>query len=394
MTGRLHTSESIEVARAELAARLRHRVLEIENAILARIRGLPESVDEEPAYVAGLQRAVAAALTYGLKGIEEGAESVAPIPPEAIGQARRAAREGVGMDTVLRRYAAGNMTLEEFIVAEADGVPRPILCQILSEQGPHIDRLMKAVSAEFQEELAQTRRSTAERQSDRILRLLKGASAANPADLAYNFDAWHVGVVLVGAGAESAIYGLADVLGCQSLSVVREHEITWAWLGQARRSVLSQLEGAFIEKAPADVSVAIGEPRKGLDGWRQTHLEALAAFQVMLHRPNRMTRCRDVILISAIVRDQSLVASLIETYLAPLKGQGNSAEVLRETLRAYFKADQNAASAAASLGVARQTVDRRLRSIEERLGQRLNICNAQLRIALSVEELVAPRGGA
>jgi hypothetical protein len=248
---------------------------------------------------------------------------------------------------------------------------------------------MKAVSMEYREELEQTRRSTAKRQADRVLRLLKGNSVVSPPDLDYNFDAWHVGVVLMGPGAVNAMHGVAEYLGYQFLSVVREHEIAWAWIGSARRSISIQLERSFIEKAPAEISVAIGEPRRGMDGWRQTHHEAQAAFRVMLDLPNRVTRCRDVILISAIVRDRSLVSSLIETYLTPLNGKGNSAEILRATLRAYFKADQNAASAAASLGVARQTVDRRLRSVEKRLGQRLDGCSTQLRVALSVEELVS-----
>jgi DNA-binding PucR family transcriptional regulator len=60
--------------------------------------------------------------------------------------------------------------------------------------------------------------------------------------------------------------------------------------------------------------------------------------------------------------------------------------VLRQTLRAYFAAERNASSAAAALGVARHTIENRLRKIEERLDRRLSTCLAELEVALRVEE--------
>jgi DNA-binding PucR family transcriptional regulator len=83
-----------------------------------------------------------------------------------------------------------------------------------------------------------------------------------------------------------------------------------------------------------------------------------------------------------------LARSLIETYLVPLDGRGNYGEVLRRTLRAYFAADQNAVTAASVLGVARHTVERRLRSVEEKLEQTIAACGAQLQVALSIEDLM------
>ena len=53
--------------------------------------------------------------------------------------------------------------------------------------------------------------------------------------------------------------------------------------------------------------------------------------------------------------------------------------VLRETLRAYFAAGFNAATAAAALEVDRHTVQRRLRKVEEALGRLLHTCHAELR---------------
>ena len=382
------TKESAGAVRADLALRLRARAPELDKAIFTRIRSLSESVaDGDPAYLAGLRSAVAEALNYGLANIEEG-EMSAPIPSETAMQARRAAREGVGLDTVLRRYAAGNKVLEEFIVSEADGIPSQVLRQLLSEQGLHVDRLMESVSTEYRDEIEMTRRSAAQQRADRVAHLLESNSLVAPADLDYDFDAWHIGMILVGPSGEKLAQALAENLRCRLLPAERDQELTWAWLGSHRQPVAADLERCCAANAPTQVSMAIGEPRKGLDGWRQTHHEAQMAFHVMIHQPKPVTRSRDVIVDSAVLRDRRLAMSLIETYLTPLDGRGNSGQVLRQTLRAYFKADQSVASAALILGKARHTVERHLRKVEERLGQTLDTCNVQLQVALRAEELV------
>ena len=327
-------------------------------------------------------------MNYALEGIERGGESPVPIPPETAKQARRAAREGVRLDTVLRRYTAGNMSLEEFIVAEADGIPSQVLCQILSDQGPRVDRLMESVAAEYNHELEQTRRSSAQREADRVLHLLKSNRLVSPPDFEYDFDGWHVGMIVVGPNAELAC-SFVESQRYRSLLVARDDETAWVWFGGSKQPVAEDLERFVVDSMPPEISVAIGEPRKRLDGWRQTHQEAQIALQVMLYQSQQVTRCRDVILTSAVMRDQSVAISLVETYLAPLDGRGGSGEVLRTTLRAYFEADQNAASAAAALGIDRRTVERHLRRVETRLGQPLRTCNAQLQVALSAEALVS-----
>ena len=383
--------ESPQAIRAGLAARLRSRRVEIEKAVFSRIQSLSDPVrDEDPTYIVGLQRTITEALSYGLESIEKGGESPLPVPPETARQARRAAQEGVRLDTVLRRYAAGNKTLEEFAISEADGMPSQLLCQILSDQGPHFDLMMESVAAEYRDEHEQAERSSTQRQGDRIVQLLEGEITVPPVDLDYDFDMWHLGMILIGYGGEETVRKLAGRAGCRSLIVVRDSDTVWAWLASTRSFDVIELDRLLNEGTPRGTSVAIGDPRRGLKGWHQTFREAQAALQMMLHRPQPLTRCRDVILDSAVLRDPYLATSLIETYLAPLdEGRNDSGDVLRRTLRAYFGANRNIVSAASTLNVARQTVERHLRRIEERIGQPIDICNTQLQVALSLEELVA-----
>jgi hypothetical protein len=379
---------SPEVIRGELAARLRKKSPEIEKAIFTRIRQLSEPVGEEDsAYVDGLQKAVAEAVNYGLECVEKGREWSAPIPPGATKQARRAARDGVRLDTVLRRYAAGNKLLEDFLVAEADDVPGQVLRQILKDQGPQVDRLMESVAAEYGEELERRGRSSAERFADRVLQLLSDDDLESPSDLNYDFEIWHVGLILVGRGADAAARALAERLGYRLLHIERDHETVWAWLGSMQQPVISKLKLSLRDNLPVKVSLAVGEPRWGLGGWRLTHREAQVALQAMLRKPQRFTQGREVALLVGVMRDETLVRSLVDTYLAPLGRNGNSGRKLRETVRAYFSAGGNAAAAGAALGVERHTVQRRIRTIEQILGQPLHTCWAELHVALQLDEL-------
>jgi hypothetical protein len=380
--------EALDEIRAELVVRLRARSAEIEDMIFNRVRQLTEPAEgSDPEYRAGLRATVAEAVDYALLGIEHGEEWEGSIPEAAAAQARRAARSGVKLDTVLRRYAAGDRLVGEFVLDEASQLPNEAMRQLLRSQGPHVDRMMAGVSAIYMEELEQMRRSPAQRVAERVQRLLDGNAPLDAAGLDYELDAWHLGLVVSGTRPDVAARTLAAGLSRQPLVVPRGQDSAWAWLGGQRRLAVSEVERYLAAGVLGDVKLAVGEPRRGLEGWRLTHHEARAAHQVMLRRPQPLTRAGDVVLLAAVLRDELLTKSLRQTYLAPLDEQGDAGVGLRETLRAYIDAGFNAATAAAALGVDRHTVQRRLRKAEEALGRLLHTCHAEIEVALVIEEL-------
>lgn len=344
---------------------------------------------DDPLDVAALRNAIAATLDQYFDGLERDAEWPLRIPCEAAEQARRAACIGIELDLLMRSCAAGGKQLEEFVLAEAEEVPWPVLCHILREQGTQMDHFMKCMAAEYADQRERIERSTRQTQAGRIRDLLVSDSIVKPVNIDYDFDIWHLGMIL--RGQDSYLLGrtAAERRGCRFLCIERDGETAWIWLGSPQRDVLRRSESQIVNDIPTSVSLAIGEPRKGLAGWRQTHREAQLALQVLLYMPKQVARCRDVLLIAAAIQDRSLAVSLIETYLKPLDGRGDSGAVLRETIRAYFEKDQNTASAAAALGVARQTVERRLKGVERRLGERIDSCRPQLQVALCVEEILS-----
>jgi diguanylate cyclase with GGDEF domain len=381
-------SSTFEV-RLELSTRLRRRQPEIDKAVLDRVVEveIPEAVTDA-AYVVGLRGAVGEAVDYALSGIETGEVPTSAVPLAASSQARRAARNGVPLDTVLRRYHAGDRVLSEVILGEAHDLPCEALQDILRDHGPLVDHLTAGIATEYMHEVERISRTPAQRLSGQVKKLLAGA-VGSEAEIDYPLDGWHNGVVVRGPKADRVIVRVGNALGRLVLCVPEgDPDTFWAWFGGPRPLETGDLDALLTKELPQGVSAALGEPRKGLDGWRLTHREAQIALRVALYRPRRITKCRDVLLQAAMVQDQHVAAALIATYLLPLDGRADQGQVLRRTLRTYFKTGQNAASTAIALKKGRHTIERHLRTAELRVGQNLDVCGTQVQVALWAEELM------
>lgn len=219
---------------------------------------------------------------------------------------------------------------------------------------------------------------------DRVERILKGEDEVDTSDIRYNFDGHHLGVIAKGSGAREAVRAMARPLDCQLFLVDAGGGAVWAWLGGRR--AIEPLEVQEKAPVPGEVSVALGESAGGLDGWRLTHLQARAALSIALRSPGSV-RYADVALIATIAEDELLAGSLRRAYLVPLRQERDGGVRALATLRAYFAADGNVSSAAAILGVSRQTVTSRLRAIEARLDRHLSSCALEMQTALRLDEL-------
>ena len=370
-----------------MVARLRERRAEIEQAILTRVHAVSEPPPRGgPEYAEGLRAAVAAGVEYGLEGIERGEGGASPLPEALLAQARLAARSGVSLDTVLRRYFAGHTLIEDFMVEEAQStelLSPAELKGLLRSQAAIVDRLLAAVSMAYTEEAERRPDSTEQRRTERIERLL-GGEPLDTSGLDYDFDGWHLGLVASGPGASEAIPTLARSLDAHLLSVRREEGMLWAWLGCRRRLDPEEVKPQGL---PAELTLAIGEPGEGHSGWRLTHRQARAALSVAQRSGDAMVRYAGVALLASALQDELLRSALHGLYLAPLEAERDGGEVLRQTLRAYFAAERNVSSTAISMEADRKTVTSRLRETERRLGRPIATCAAELETALRLAEL-------
>jgi hypothetical protein len=373
-----------------LPGRLRQRRTRLEQDLLARVYAVsdPNGVDD-PDYVIGLRETVSVALDYGIEAVEAGEALPASPPGQLPEQARSAARNGVPLDTVLRRYYCGHTLLSEFLIQQTrgdDGARTAELADVLRRLSAVFDRLVATIASAHTEE-SRSRFKTAERRRhERICRLLLGEAEGLP-DLHYDLAGWHLAGVTSGPGAVEAMRELAASCGASLLLARPEVGTAWAWLGTRDRPSSHRVLRLAKRSMPETALLALGEPAHGVEGWRRTHRQATAAMSVARRSPERLLPYTDVALLAAALRDDLLESSLQELYLAPLERGRDGGELLLKTASAYFAEGRNASSAGTALGVSRKTVSTRLQALGERLGRPVDACGAELETALRLRAL-------
>jgi PucR C-terminal helix-turn-helix domain/GGDEF-like domain len=362
---------------------------EIVQAVRARSAALLESVRGlDPELLEGQRATVYAAVDYGIEAIEFGEAGCRDVPAIFHAQARLTARSPISLDMLMRRYFAGYVLLGDFLMREADhcSLDGAALQCIMRDTATVFDRLISTIAEEYQREARGLLSSPEERLAARVRALLTG-ELLEAADIDYEFDAWHLGVLATGSECLEAVRLLAKSLDRRLLSTLSDEGTVWAWLGGRAPFDPDDLDRALPSVQTANCRLAIGEPAHGLAGWRLTHRQAQAVMPIAKRSGRSYLRYADGALLASLLQDDLLASSLQERYMAPLTSERDGGETLRETLRAYFAANRNASSAAAALGVSRQTISNRLRTVEERVGQPLTAWGADVEVALNLYDL-------
>lgn len=375
--------------RRELLAGVTGRRREIGLAVLSRVQTIgatDRDVDAE--YLEGVRQAVETAIDYTIESAA-GADDRAPSTPVAvIAQARLAARRRTPLETVLRRYLAGHTALGDFLIEESGrrGTAPPVLRQVLRSQAAATDRVLATISATYAEEEASARPvSTDRRRAARVRRLLDG-ELLDPSGLDYELDRWHTGLIVRGL-VSGPTDNFAPRLDANRLVISGDDGLLWVWFGSRSKLQPDRIVAALPAELLANCRIGIGEPAQQRSGWRLTHEQARAALTVAVRGTDSTACYANVAVVASALRDELLTTSLRSLYVDPLEADRESGTVLRETLHAYLEADRNVTSAAASLGVSRNTVTNRLRTVEARIGH-LRTSNAgDLALALRLDAL-------
>ncbi len=385
-------------ARVALARRLRSREAELWEALFAHVRSaVPHAVaDGDPALAAGLREMIAACLDCGLSSIEQGSQWSGPIPPAVAAHARRAASNGVSLTTALCRCVAAYALVWSFVLDDVADHPLPgqrtfvLLHQVSAALAAVLARVQVEIAEAQSAEITHRSRSYEQRCAEIVRRLLAAepVGASELAELRYDLDGWHVAVIATGDGAEEAVRRLVAGLGCQILQIPQGAKAVLTWLGGSRRPAFSDIDRVRrAEGGTSGASLAVGEPGKGIEGWRTTYREAQGALLVAQDRPSEIVRYLDVALEAAALQDDALADALIGKYLCPLEDVPIGGQAARGAARALFDAEHNVSSAANALSVHRSSVHRWRNQIERRLGYRLHEHQAEIEVALRIEEM-------
>jgi GGDEF-like domain/PucR C-terminal helix-turn-helix domain len=379
-----------------IARGLRSRSAELESRLYFHVRSVePGRTLDDVSLQAGLLEMITACIEWGLAIIERAEPWSGPIPPAVAEHARRTAAGGWSLQARLRCLLAARTLVSGFVIEEVARIDLPeeqrlfLLAHVAALVDSLLERLVVEVADVHISEIRRSARSREQRQAEIAHRLLAGpVDTAELAELAYDLDAWHTAVIATGAEANRAVGRLAAELGCGTLVVPHGPQASWGWLGAHHKLAPAAIERVFdawIQKL--DASFAIGEPARGLEGWRLSHHEARAALEVARWEPRRLTLYRDVEPEASALQDQALGDSLIERFLTPLDGTRIGGEEARKTLRALLEAGGNVSAAARALPAHRVTIYRRRETIEECLGFRLYDHRAEIERALRLEEL-------
>lgn len=374
-------SVSLEARRAEIEETFRTRVNAIGNA----------QVNHDIEYVEGLRSSISKAFDFGLMGVSGNRGSVPAIPPVLLTQARLAARNGVELAIVQRRYMDCYHLLDDFLSEEAEkhgAAATGALRYIRQTTTGLFEMLLDRVG----EEHARERRwpASPEQRKVELVRSLLDGKPVEHSELAYDFHASHLGLLARGVEAASAIKALAGSLDCLPLIVRLDDEAVWGWLGRREGLDMHGLERLLSSSWPADTPLGVGEPAKDMNGWRHTFRQASGAFGLALRKPDGIFCYGDDPLLVTIAQDDLQVTRLRERYLVPLATERDGGMRARATLCAYIASNRNASSAAASLGVSRQTVLNRLRAVEQRIGLSITDRMVEIEAAFRLESLDSP----
>lgn len=379
-----------DVSREDLLTAVEGRRREIVERVFVRIQAIGDVSDPIDAeYLHGIRQAVETAVDHTIEASAAPEDRPPSVPPAILAQVRLAARRRTPLETVLRRYLAGHAVLGDFVAEEAErqGVDAAQLRQVLRAQAAETDRVLAAISATYRQEAASARPLSSDRRRALQIRRLLDGELLDPFGLGYDLDRWHVGMVAPKATGSETFDAFAANHDAARLVITGDDSLLWGWLGFRERPD-PPLNAPAPAARPSDGHRAgIGEPAHGRTGWRLTHEQARAALAVASLGEATLVRYADVALLSAALRDELLAASLRSLYLEPLDGERDGGEVLRGTLRAYLEADRNASSAAAALGVSRNTVGNRLRTIEARIGHLRPSILGDLSVALQLSDL-------
>ncbi|MDR6507629.1 helix-turn-helix domain-containing protein [Arthrobacter oryzae] len=210
--------------------------------------------------------------------------------------------------------------------------------------------------------------------------------------LSYRLARQHVALVLwtddphQGSWLDEAVSALRSAAPRRALLVARASAAArWIWISGQELPDFHHLEKTLMEETP--VRGAVGRPGHGLEGFKSSHQDALAA-QAMLTRlgsGRQFTVYADVELVDSLTKDRAGAQRFVARTLGPLA----EAEVtLQQALLTYVQCGFNTTRAASRLYLHRNTVERRVSKANELSVVKVEDNPAHVAAALLVLEIV------
>jgi PucR C-terminal helix-turn-helix domain len=371
----------------ELVDALKARVDDTVAILMRRMREhYPDEAIGDPVVEERIREFSVASILAEYEAFRAGALPETAPPTDAFGT-RANAQLGIPLDWILTGFRVGHrchweawMDLVERSVQDADA-RRELLNRGSKFFFDYVDRLSALLTEEYEREREQVQRKRAGQRTVLVHQLLNGAEHDSET-IGWPLEHHHLGMLAWGETPDRTIEELGRALGRPVLVVESGMQGTrfgWASgagpLGRAEERMVSSFK-------PSHGQLALGLEAAGADGFVLTNRQSRRAGWVAWSTDDPVTRFRDVALEALAVEDEDSARAFVAAEICGFDDHSARSQRLRETLRAYFSADQNAAAAAASLGVHQQTVANRIKAVEELLGSTVGARRGELELAL------------
>lgn len=356
-------------------------------------------VNEDPALRAAVKRTNRANLAHWAEANihDPGAPVPANLGPEPLGIARDLVRRGLD-DTALHSYRIGQNVAWRYWMALAFELTddpqelRELLDVTARSIADFIDAMIEGISAQMQLEREQLTRGTHAERREVVALIIDGAPITRErasTRLGYDLDLTHTAAVVWTedpepdrTALEAAARALATAAGVpRALTVVAGASTLWVWVPGASELDLGAL-GDTLEGIDG-VHVAVGPRVSGIEGFRRSHLDAIATQRLLARMEShlRLTTYDAVQLVALVTQDQPRADQFVRETLGELE---TAPDELRTTVRTFINTRCNATQTAKRLFAHRNSIVRRLARADEMLPRPISDNAVQIAVALEV----------
>jgi DNA-binding PucR family transcriptional regulator len=336
-------------------------------------------------------------------------------PTAALEHARRLAQRGVDADFLLRTYRLGHqavlgIVLEEIRSAEFDTqLGFDVFEQITSTSFRYIDRITRQVLTTYQNERDRWLANQNRVRALRVREVLHGGEIDTDEmtdAIRYPLRRVHLSLIVWCGESENGnelvsmerfITELAKSLGADErpLFIAADRVTGWAWVPlpidpvdptAAASDVTRRIRECASARADAPW-IAAGDPLPGVDGFRRSHRQALAARAVVTasgSHPPAVTAAGDpgLAVAAQFCGDLEQARAWVGDVLGPLASATDSDERMRETLREFLHTGSSFKATADELHLHVNSVKYRVQRALERRGRPITDDRLDVEVAL------------
>lgn len=341
--------------------------------------------------------------------------SVQP-PPEAIGYAKEYVVRGLELSLMQRAYRAAQSVFGRIILerlrAATDDAER--LAEAMAFFNAwifaYVEAIERRLTVVYDSERDEWVRGAAAVRADEVRALLAGTGTVDAAAvslrLGYELDRVHVGFVVwseaagerpgdagdLFAGMERVAAAVAESLGAGPPLTVAEGRHLACWAGLRSEPELSRVR--LPRTGARGLSVAVGTPAPGVEGFVLSHHEALLARRVAQLRGDgdgAVATYPDLALEALLADDPDDARRFAARELGPLAAGDDATVRLASTVAIFLEEGSSFVHAGRRLGIHANTVSYRVRRAESLLGRPVTERQLELRVALRLTRLLDRR---